>query len=105
MHADGEHGDIALVALQVLDQRRERRVDVPQLHAQVQRQLLGELGIDAGEGLVARIAIGDAVVVGPDADPHRAGGGDAVGHRTGMAVPRGQAGGQGEGQCGADGGE
>jgi len=66
--ADREHGDVATIARHIVDQSGEGTVDEFDLHAEIARQFVRQIDVDTTELLGARIAVGDAVVVRPDAD-------------------------------------
>ena len=69
---DREHRDVAADLAQVIDQGRERGVDMPQPHAQLARQLGRQVDVEPAELAGLGIAVADAVVVRPDAHPQLA---------------------------------
>ena len=72
-HADAEHGDVAAVREQVGNEVREAAVDVDRLDAEILGELARQRLVDPGELAALGVAERDPVVVGPDADPDRAG--------------------------------
>ena len=72
--ADGEHGHIAALGLHIGDQAGKRAVEKLHRHAQLARQLVRQVDVNARKLLGARIAQRDAVVIGPNAHLHLAAG-------------------------------